>query len=451
MLTNLYSAVLVASLILIVVSIIGIGCTKNTAKPAETMIYHFVPEASSATQLLLSDNQRYMAAELGGEWQREEFDSTETVPPVVKVLQLQGERAITEQTIQGWPMGPPSNDGKLWYVAEEDRPNHYTVRHTNREDWSLGLSPPKGDWRFDVAFRSDTSGVIVLADRVYLNYSPSATTKRLHLTTVSLTTEKRNGHTVLDIPAAWGSSGGMAFNAARNELYFLVPPNKDTQPHWAVHAISIESLQQRWKLVLSPDVTSRSDATRLVMSGDDQKLVVLIGQDHRFFDVDTVVVIDTKTGQIESRTPIEKKSRLSWSNITKIVSVPNSPQIAFVHMRSSDPAIVVHGGTYVLDEVTFFDVQKSTRIGQHDYRDTKHAKEAPHLSTSTIAITRAGTRQTPGKILVAPSDYEWCYQHKLIKQAPTTGTGRNRPEVKGHVTTPKGWHQDTPLLPTKQE
>lgn len=437
-----------------------------------------LPAASAATRLLVSPDNKYVAAELHGTWVEEAFPGQEeAVPPVLKLIDLSTGNVVG--SVNGWALGAPSDEGDLFFLEEFDEEYQYRLRSFKTPDLTLNLAPPAGFWLPKAALRitAPNRAVVVLWSAISGVEWRFPEERRERLWIASIDTEKFSLVSSLTIDTATPMLGrtrfsvGVAANPLRPQIYILELPEPQETPDWHVRAYSADSLQLQWRSSFSPamvegekagdsmqqpqdrrhsspppipQATTKQTAgsERLTknaligVSGDGAYLAVVYGPEQRVgVGLEKLIIFNAADGSLlHMLTGSELKLT---GQVSTIASIPGAASVALLHLLrfredlGENYQTVFHGGSLV-------DLSKQTQSSVYEVSRVALGGEYDKLNK---LLPGAMTVQKDGTLLIAPQSYYWVRTYGGNGNWPAElARGADQPEVRGLVKTPLNWH-----------
>lgn len=394
----------------------GSGPTGALAGRKGLMRVQMVEQAAGATRLLRSPSGRFVVAELAGDWTREMFgDRADEVPPILFVIDTTtGERVAT---VNGWALGPPTDDGDLAYIEEHEQEYQYRVRSLTRPDLIASLEPP-GDGVYAVR------GTVRAGDRlvaVLWTATPTGDAEQLWVASIdptSLATVATATYAAR-MPLRWDFrrlGAGLAATDAPASLYLLEYPTEGKR--WHVTSLDARSLTQRWRTpfegtseYVGTETTGRNAI--ITASGDGTEVAVVYGPERGGRVVpETVHVVGAASGQLARSLEVPVAAA---TDVIHAAPVPGRAAIALLHVVATrhDPA--------------FFN--GVTLLGLADGAIIDHFE----VSRATVGDRLDDVRaQRPGALAVTPGLEAWV--------APRSDPQPSN--LASLVTTPTAWHRD---------
>lgn len=435
--------------------------------------------AAAATRLVLARDERYVVAELGGVWRHDAFSRGRGVPPVLKLIDLQANKVVA--TANGWALGSPV-DKDLLYIEEHGEEYRYRVRSTARPDQKVDLTPPDGSWSVKAAIDvgADLVAAVLWSGEPGFEWRDGAWREQLWIATIhrrdlriQKTTTLHAMRTPRNMPQdsrgkAEKYGGGVIGDPVRGQLYLAQYPAPGSE-NWHVAAYDA-SLEPLWDTELvsearkqEPTETrerggerrraepapipstgeppdARDQLAAITVTGNGAYVVVVRGSNAPFGGIGRpaeAFFLDPTTGKVTKAVELDLAG-----SVREIVPVAGQPRIGLLHVT----AFRDRGDGYAdrFEGVSVLDAPSGTL--DHVYRVAASAlgragyEAAQALRPGAIAIDASGA------VLLAPQDYQWAEKHlgaTGLPQPASDGRGLDAPEIRGLVSTPSDWHQDS--------
>ncbi|MBZ0233260.1 MAG: hypothetical protein K8M05_13100 [Deltaproteobacteria bacterium] len=383
-----------------------------------------VPEAAGAGDLFLDTSGRRLAIE-HTEWRWEEYSSNASeVPPVLRVLDLDG--SPPDPVVNGWRLFGPDAAGALTFLTERNNELDYWVASTGIPGAGKKLVLPEGTWIFDRAVSAGDLGVLTFS-----NGDRRVGVKPLLLVSVDPKSleARASGERALAVARinkdrrATGIAG-----STRHNRFVLLSGTGNT---WTLDAIDADAMKSAWSTTLPIPPKDASGlpydfSSGIVgIAGDDSSVVVVLGTDARVgVEAHLAFSVDLSTGKV-METANAPVFRAVSGVIAAIAPVPGKASVLLLHRHSlQEPTDTSFAGVSELQLPSC----RATPVLEVDMSlGGPGFKQARTWDPASLVV------RSDGSVLVAPT----------VEAPGATGSGRDRPSVKGHVTTPADWHHQT--------
>ncbi len=380
-----------------------------------------VQDAAGAGDLFADASGRWLAVE-HTEWRWEDYGSNAgEVPPVLRAIDLDG--APPDAVVNGWRLHGPDATGALTFLAERTSERDYWVASTGAPGAGKKLSLPDGDWIFDRAVSAGELSVLTFSrsDR-------GVGDKPLLLVSVDPRSLEARASVERSVALARINKDRRATGLAgstKHERFVLLFGGGST---WTLEGIDADGMKTAWSTALP---VPAKDASALPfnftsgivgIAGDDSAAVVALGTDARVgVDAHLAFSVDLSTGKV-METANESVFRVVSGVIAAVAPVPGKPGVAMLHRHSlQEPTRTSFAG---VSELALPSCKGASVLQVDASLGAALFKQARIWDPASLVVRPDGT------VLVAPT----------VEAPGASGSGRNRPSVKGHVTTPLEWH-----------
>lgn len=358
---------------------------EDEEKPHVTIDQPF--RAAGDHRLLRSPDGSYAVAEIRGRWQHAEFPHTEIdhhyyedrgdhVPGVVKLIDENDE---VIETVAGWPLGPPDDEGRFLYLEEAPHEFAYKVRSTAQSE-GTALDPPDGYWHVKAAVGAPETGcaAAIFRQPVYIEtYASRVERRRERLWVASLDWESLEVRATrtLETTTPWTANmdegvvdrhhwhrygvGVAAGTDGDSSTVAVVGTPARTErdsewPRWSVTALDCETLDTRWEKSLPrPEGLAADHETTVAkerihrsafaaFSEDGSRLAVLYGSISRGAPIGrpwlspvTLYILSNADGAVDQIGGVSDVPKT-----TRLVPVSGSDAFALLHVSTSEQ---IHG------------------------------------------------------------------------------------------------------------